>query len=175
MNTDDQPFEAARILSDLNVSPSELGYRAQALFAETLVRMGATIDSVARAGHPDVTAQVGGRLLRFQVKATRYYSFSLTAEDLKGIRPRFSQEDGYLAVLDLAPPLTWTCVRYAHLRVIVGRQVPLAMLKSMADGPFSSQCTDSCVQLLIEHRASIEAFTFSLLRKRALCESRAEG
>lgn len=174
MNTDDQPFEAARILKDLDVSASELGYRAQALFAETLARMGATIDAVARAGHPDVTAQIGGRLLRVQVKATRQYSFSLTAEDLKGIRPRSPQEDGYLAVLDLAPPLTWTCVRYVHLRALLGRQVPLAMLKSMADAPFSSQCTGSCVQLLIEHRASIEAFTFSLLRKRALWEGKAK-
>lgn len=137
--------------------------------------MGATIDAVARAGHPDVTAQIGGRLLRIQVKATRHYSFSLAAEDLEGIRPRFPQEDGYLAVLDLAPPLTWTCVPYLQVRVLVGRPVPLAMLKSMEDALFSSQCTDNCVQLLIEHRASIEAFTFSLLRKRALSEGRAGG
>ncbi len=174
MNTDDLRFEAARILNDLNVSPSELGYRAQALFAETLARMGATIDAVARSGHPDVTAQIRDRLLRVQVKATRHYSFSLAAEDLEGIRPRFPTEDGYLAVLDLAPPLTWTCIPYARVRALVGRPVPLAMLKSMEDASFSLQCTDRCVQLLIEHRASVEAFTFSLLRKRALI-GRAEG
>jgi len=109
------------------------------------------------------------------VKVTRHYSFSLVAEDLEGIRPRFPKEDGYLAVLDLAPPLTRICIRYARVRVLVGRPVPLAMLKSMKDAPFSSQCTDSCAQLLIEHRDSIETFTFSLLRKRALCEGRAEG
>lgn len=172
MNTDDLRFEAARILGDLNVSPSELGYRAQALFAETLARMGATIDAVARAGHPDVTAQIGGCLLRIQVKATRHYSFSLAAKDLEGIRPRFPQEEGYLAVLDLAPPLTWTCIRYARARMLVGRPVPLAMLKSMEDAQFSLECTVTCAQLLIEHRASIEAFTFSLLRKRALCDGR---
>lgn len=175
MSTDDLRFEAARILNDLNVSPSELGYRVQALFAETLARMGATIHAVARTGHPDVTAQIGGRLLRIQVKATRHYSFSLAAEDLEGIRPRFPQEEGYLAVLAVAPPLTWTCIRYARVRVLMGRPVPLAMLKSMEDAPFSSECTDSCVQLLIEHRASIEAFTFSLLRKRTLSEGRTEG
>lgn len=151
-----------------------MGYRAQALFAETLARMGVTIDAVARAGHPDVTAQVGGRSLRIQVKATRHYSFSLAVEDLEGIRPRFPHEDGYLAVLDLSPPLTWICIPYARVRALVGRPVPLAMLKSMEDVSFSSQCTDSCMQLVIEHRTSIEAFTFSLLRKRALSGDRPE-
>jgi hypothetical protein len=175
LSTNDLRFEAARILEDLRVSASELGYRAQALFAESLARMGATINAVARAGHPDVTAQICGRLIRIQVKATRQRSFSLSTEDLEGIRPRFPQEDGYLAILDLAPPLAWTCIHYARVRVLVGRAVSLAMVKSMEDAPFSSQCTDSCVQLLIEHRASIEAFTFSLLRKRALNEDKSSG
>ena len=40
MNTDDARFEAARILGNLGVSASELGYRAQALLAETLALMG---------------------------------------------------------------------------------------------------------------------------------------
>ena len=167
---DDLPFEAARILGILQVSPSELGYRVQALFAETLAQLGATIDDVARVGHPDVKAQIAGRSLRIQVKSTRSTSFVLDIEDLEGIRPRSPQEDGYLAVLDLAPPITWTCIRYVHARGLVGRTVPLAMIKSMADVSFSSQCTDRCVQLLVENRASIEAFTFSLLRKRALSE-----
>jgi len=174
LNTDDARFEAARILGNLNVSASEFGYRAQALFAETLARMGAGIDTVARAGHPDVTARIGGRVLRIQVKATRQRSFGLDAEDVEGIRPLTPREDGYLAMLDLGPPMTWICVRHARARVLVGRTAPLAMLKSMEDAQFSSQCTDTCVQLLIEHRASIEAFTFSLVRKRALAEGGVE-
>jgi len=47
-------------------------------------------------GFSNEHAQFGGRLLRIQVKATRHYSFSLAAEDLEGIRPRFPQDDGYL-------------------------------------------------------------------------------
>ena len=174
MNTHDLRFEVARILRDLNVSSSELGYRAQAILAETLARMGAIIDDVARTGHPDVTVRIRGRLLRLQVKATRAHSFTLAAEDLAGIRPRFPQEEGYLAVLDLAPPLAWSCINYARLGMLVGRTIPLAMLKSMQDAPFSSECTDNCLQLLIEHRDSVEAFTFSLLRKRALSEERSD-
>ncbi|OGG54742.1 MAG: hypothetical protein A3F84_25975 [Candidatus Handelsmanbacteria bacterium RIFCSPLOWO2_12_FULL_64_10] len=170
MNTDDARFEAARILGNLGVSASELGYRAQALLAETLALMGTGIDAVARVGHPDVTARTAGRVLRIQVKATRQPSFSLHAEDVEGIRPQSPQEDGYLAVLDLRPPLTWICVRHARARVLVGRTVPLAMLKSMEDVQFSAQCTENCAQLLIEHQGSIDAFTFSLLRKRALAE-----
>jgi hypothetical protein len=170
LNTNDDRFEAARILGNLSVTASELGYRAQALFAETLVRMGAGIDAVARVGHPDVAARIGGRLLRIQVKATRQRSFILKADDLDGIRPLSSQEDGYLAVLDLGPPMKWICVRHARAQVLVGRTVPLAMLKSMEELQFSSQCTDACAELLIEHHASVEAFTFALVRKRALVE-----
>lgn len=174
MNTQDQRFEAAQILNGLQVTPSELGYRAQALFAETLARMGAIIEAVLRAGHPDVIARMGDRFLRIQVKATRNRSFSLATEDLEGIRPRFPHEDGYLALLDLAAPLAWTCIHYKYLPALVGRSVPIAMLKSMEDGSFSSQCSDNCVQLVIEHRDSIEAFTFSLLRKRVLWEGKTE-
>lgn len=170
MRTDDALFEAARILDQLSVSASEFGYRAQALFAETLAQMGAGIDAVARAGHPDVAARIGGRLLRIQVKATRQRSFSLSAEDLEGIRPRSLQEDGCLAVLDLGPPMRWICVRHARAQVLVGRTVPLALLDSMDDTQFSSQCTNTCAELVVRNRDSIEAFTFTLLRKRALVE-----
>ncbi len=102
-------------MDNLSVSPSELGYRVQALFAETLAQMGAGIDSVARVGHPDVTARMGGRVLLIQVKATRQRSFGLAAEDAEGIRPRSPDEDGYLALLALGPPITWICVRYEPL------------------------------------------------------------
>src|SRR5207249_2368289 len=158
----------------LRVSASEFGYRAQALLAETLTRMPASVDVVARAGHPDVMARIGGRTLRIQVKATGQSSFALSQEDLEGIRPRASEEEGYLAVLDLGPPVAWTCVPYARARVLVGRTVPLAMLKAMDEVQFSSQCTDIFVDSVLEHRASIEAFTFSLVRRRALAKGRDE-
>jgi hypothetical protein len=172
LNTDDAQFEAARILDKLSVSASELGYRVQALFAETLVRMGAGIDTVARVGHPDVMARIRDRLLRVQVKVTRQRSFRLDADDLEGIRPMSSREDGYLAVLSLGPPMRWICVRHTCAEYLVGRTVPLAMLSSMKDAEFSSQCTDNCVEILMERRDSIEAFTFALARKRVLVEGR---
>lgn len=174
MNTSNARFEAARILGNLRVSASEFGYRAQALFAETLARMGAAIDAVKRAGHPDVIARIGGRLLRIQVKATRQRSLNLNTEDAEGIRPLSRYEDGYLTVLDLGPPMRWICVHHARIQVLVGRTVPLAMLESMEDTQFSSQCTDICAQILSEHQASIEAFTFALMRKRALVEGGVE-
>jgi hypothetical protein len=170
LNTDELGFEAARILSVLRVNASEFGYRAQALLAETLARMGADVDAVARVGHPDVTARISGRVARIQVKATGQRSFTLTSEDLDGIRPRSSHEDGYLAVLDIGPPVTWTWVPHARARVLVGRTVALAMLKAMDDQRFSPQCTRAFVDLVIEHGAAIEAFTFSLLRRRVLAE-----
>jgi hypothetical protein len=117
-----------------------------------------------------VVARIGGRVLRIQVRATLQPSFCLDAEDVEGIRPQSPEEDGYLAVLDLRPPMTWICVRHERARALVSRTVPIAMLKSMEDAQFSAQCTETCAELVIEHRSSVEAFTFSLLRKRALDE-----
>jgi hypothetical protein len=174
LNTDDVRFDAARLLDNLKVSAPELGYRVQALLAETLTRLGATIDAIARTGHPDVTARMGGRLLRVQVKVTRLRAFTLETEDFEGIRPRSPEDEGYLALLDLGPPVTWTCIRYARARVLVGRTVPLAMLKSMDDAQFSSQCTAASAELLVLYGGSIESFTFSLLRRRALAEEKAD-
>ena len=160
----DGSFEAALVLSGLKVSASELGYRAQALFAETLVRMGGAIESIARVGHPDVIARISGNRLRVQVKSTTQHSFTLGAEDLDGIRPRAREESGYLAVLDLGPPIAWICVAYDQARSLLDHPVPLAMLDAMADVTFSTQCTDAFVDIVLEHRNSIEAFTFSLVR-----------
>jgi len=175
LSTDDAGFKAARILDRLEVSASELGYRAQALLAEILALMGAGIEAVARAGHPDVTARMGGRLLRIQVKATRQSSFTLDAADLEGIRPQAPHEDGYLAILDLRSPLRWMLIRHARAQALVERSTPMAWLKAMEDATFSAQCTTFCAQMVIEHEESVEAFTFSLLRKRALAEGGAVG
>jgi hypothetical protein len=165
-------FAAASILKELQLSASEFGYRAQALFAETLVRLGARVENIARVGHPDVLARLDGRRLRVQVKSTTQQAFTLEIEDLDGIRPRAREEEGYLAVLDCGPPLAWICVTHARASVLLGRLVPLSMLGAMADATFSSQCTDAFVEIILEHRDSIEAYTFSLVSRRALTESR---
>lgn len=168
MSIDESGFGVARILGSLHLNPSEFGYRAQALFAESLVRLNASIRTIARVGHPDILAQVGDHLIRFQIKATGQSSFSLSREDLDGIRPQFSDEKGYLAVLDLGPPALWCCVPHARAEVLVGRNVPIAMLKAMSDEDLSSQCNESFVGLVMENQASIAAFTFNLVRRRAL-------
>lgn len=172
MSRHEDAFDAASVLRELRVGAVELGYRAQALFAETLIRLGARIEDVARVGHPDVLARLGDRRFRVQVKSTAQHSFALDGADLEGIRPRANEEEGYLALLDLGPPVAWICVTHARICGLVGRTMPLAMLGSMAEIPFSNQCTDAFVEIVLEHRASIEAFTFSLISRRALAADR---
>jgi len=140
----------------------------QAMLAETLANMGGGIDDVARVGHPDILARMSGKTLRIQCKATGQRDFTLSKEDLDGIRPRSNEEEGYLAVLDRGPPIAWTCVRHGKARSVLDRTVPLTMLKTMDDAHFSRQCTEAFVHLVNEHRVSLEAFTFGLLSKRAL-------
>ncbi len=167
-STIDAAYEATRALEELRLTPSEFGYRMQAMLAETLAAMGGGGVDVARVGHPDILARMGGKTIRIQSKATGQRNFNLLKEDLDGIRPRSKEEEGYLAVLDRGPPIAWTCVRYAKAQPLVDRTVPLVMLKTMDDVHFSRQCTDAFVELVNEHRASLEAFTFALLSKRAM-------
>ena len=165
-STADAAFEATKALEELGLTPSEFGYRMQAMLAETLATMGGGVDDVARVGHPDILVRMGGKTLRIQSKATGQREFTLSKEDLDGICPRSNEEEGYLAVLDRGPPIAWTCVRYAKARSVLDRRVPLTMLKAMDDAHFSRQCTQAFVELVNEHRLSLEAFTFALLCKR---------
>lgn len=167
MSSGDAAFEAATVVRTLLVTASEFGYRAQALFAESLAQIGFGIDSVNSVGHPDILGWIEGRVLRIQVKSTGQRSFTLSAEDLEGVRPRTGQERGYIALLDLGPPLAWVCVPYDRARILVGRTVPIAMLKAMDDATFSAQCTKPFVETILARRESIEAYTFALIRKGA--------
>jgi hypothetical protein len=164
-------YEAARCLSELRLTPSEFGYRMQAMFAETISILGGGIRNVARVGHPDILAYVHGRTLRIQTKATGLRSFTLEKKDLEGIRPRSTEEEGYLAVMDRGPPFWWICVPFAKAEALVDREVTLAMLRSMEDASFSRECTDAFVELVAINRDSLEAFTFSFVSKRAMSES----
>jgi len=164
----DSAFEAAKILADLGVSASEMGYRAQALLAATLARMPGGIEVVARTGHPDIIARVAGRLFWIQAKATAQSTFRLSADDLAGIRSRSGEEEGYLAVLDLGPPVAWIFVPHARAVRLVDRTVPLAMLRTMQDRQLSLECSSVFVELVLERPESIEAHTFGLMRRRAL-------
>ncbi len=168
LSTVDAAYEAAKGLDELGLNPSEFGYRMQAMLAETLAVMGGGIDAVERVGHPDILVRMGGKTLRIQSKATGQRRFTLSKEDLDGIRPRTGDEEGYLAILDRGPPVAWTCVRYAKAQSILNRNVPLAMLKTMDDAYFSSQCTAAFLDLVNANRSSLEAFTFALLSKRAI-------
>ena len=165
-------FKVSHVLGGLAISASELGYRAQALFAETLARLGAIVDDVARTGHPDVTARLLDATLRIQVKATSQSTFAIAAADLEGIRPRSTGEQGYLAILDLGAPVRWSLIEYARARVLLDQVVPLAMIKVMSNRSFSQECTRAFVDMVLENEASIAAFTFALVRKRTLDDSR---
>jgi hypothetical protein len=166
----DALFQAADILGTLDVTASELGYRVQAMLGATLKYLPGVVDVVAATGHPDLVARTRGRTFRLQVKVTRQRSFCLERADLDGIRPTSADDEGYIALLDMGPPLTWIWVPYLRATVLVGRPVPLAMLRSMEDQVLSSQCSEVFAELVLEYRDRLEALTYSLVRRRALAD-----
>src|SRR5947209_3953489 len=56
----------ACVLSSLRaeVGDIEFGYRAQGLFAQVLRRVGANVREIRHQGHPDIIADLDGRLAR---------------------------------------------------------------------------------------------------------------
>ena len=52
-----------------SISPSEFGYKIQALAAHVLLRLGYRIDSINQSGHPDIVAVRNGGEFRFEVEA----------------------------------------------------------------------------------------------------------
>jgi len=90
---------------------------------ETLARIGAGVDAVARVGHPDVTARIGGRALRIQSK---YRQRPSPSAQRIGRHPSSCERRGrLLAVLRTRPADRMDVRTHAQAQALVGRTVPL--------------------------------------------------
>lgn len=152
------------------VGAIEFGYRAQGLFAHVLKQIGASVVDVRNQGHPDIIVLLEGRLTRIEVEITsigqRYHV--LKADDAEGVAPTNPNEQGYLAVLDIAEPVRWAPIEYSRFRHRLGRQ-PLATLHALADRELASACNDAFAEIIIADAERLAALTFHLLCQRVLC------
>ena len=71
MTQDLDRYVAADCLEQLRsrVSPSEFGYRVQALAGHVLLALGHCILEINKKGHPDLVSVKGGQEFRFEVEA----------------------------------------------------------------------------------------------------------
>ena len=151
------------------VGAIEFGYRAQGLFAHVLKRIGASVVDVRHQGHPDIIILLGRRLTRIEVEIAamgeRYHV--IKQDDVCGIKPTKRNEQGYLAVLDIAEPVRWTLLEYSRIRRRLGRQ-PLATLHALSHRELGSACNSAFAEIVIADAERLSALTFQLLCQRVL-------
>ena len=165
------PARVAAILRRLRteVGNIEFGYRAQGLFAHVLKQIGASVVEVRNQGHPDIIVLLGGRLTRIEVEIApmgqRYHV--IKADDAEAVAPSERNEQGYLAVLDIAEPVRWAPIEYSRFRRRLGKQ-PLATLHALAHRELARACNDAFVEIIIADAERLPALTFHLLCQRVL-------
>ena len=165
------PARVAAILRRLRaeVGDIEFGYRAQGLFAQVLKQLGASLVAVRSQGHPDIIALLGGRLTRVEVEiasmSDRYHV--IKADDAVALAPTERNEQGYLAVLDIAEPVRWAPIEYSRIRRRLGRQ-PLATMHALAHRELARACNDAFAEIVIANAEQLPALTFHLLCQRVL-------
>ena len=174
MNVLNDPARFADILRCLrtDVGDIEFGFRVQGLFAHVLQRIGATVIDVRNQGHPDIIMMLGGKLARVEVEiaSIRGEYHTIKTDDVEGVAPTGTGEQGYLAVLDIAEPVRWAPIEYSRLCHRVGRQ-RLATLHALAHRELARDCNDAFGQMIIAHARQLPALTYHLLRQRVLTNS----
>ena len=147
----------------------EFGYRAQGFFAHVLSRIGAKVLEIRHQGHPDIVANVGGRIARFEVEiaSARDRDHTIKSDDLVSIRPVHDADAGFLAILDATHPVRWAVIEHSRIRKRLGRW-PLTTLHAIADADLSKQCTAAFCEILSENSGKLQALTFHLLCDRVL-------
>ena len=69
-------------------------------------------------------------------------SLEIKADDAVAVAPAERNEQGYLAVLDIAEPVRWAPIEYSRIRRRLGRQ-PLATMHALAHRELARACTDA--------------------------------
>lgn len=166
--------DGARIAATLRrlraeVGDKEFGYRAQGLFAYVLKQVGGSVLEVKNQGHPDIVALLGGRLTRVEVEIApmgeRFHVIKM--DDVRAVAPRDRNQQGYLAVLDIAEPVRWAPIEYSRIRRRVGKQ-PLATLHALADPELVKSCNEAFEEFITTNAERLPALTFRLLRQRVI-------
>ena len=164
-----EPLDSVLNRLRTEVGDIEFGYRAQGLFACALRRIGVRVLAINHQGHPDIVANLNGRVARFEVEiapaSERYHT--IKGDDLVSIRPVHESEAGFLAILDSAHPIRWAVIEHSRIQNRLGRW-PLSTLHGIADADLSKQCTEAFCEILSVNSRKLQALTFHLLCTRAM-------
>ena len=168
-DADPDRFVAADCLEQLRswVSPSEFGYRVQALAGHVLLGLGHSILEINQKGHPDLISEKGGQEFRFEVEAEvlARKPRMLTPSDVDGLTG--SCVEGYFAVAVSFPQPCWVLVPVQRL---ASRESPsgMALLRALSDKTFSAEWTNEYVSLIRRSSRDVIDRSYDQLVQRAM-------
>ena len=168
-DADPDRYAAADCLEQLRsrVSPSEFGYRIQALAGHVLLRLGHSIVEINQKGHPDLVSAKDGQEFRFEVEAEvlARRPRMLTPSDFDGLTG--SRVEGYFAIAVSFPQPCWVLVPVQRL---ASRETPsgMALLRALSDKAFSSEWTNEYVSLICRSNRNVIDRSYDQLVQRAL-------
>ena len=165
-------FFIARYLELLRraIGDSDFGYRVQAMFANLLVGLGWAIVDIKPQGHPDIVARQGERRLLVEVEFVPEFrrKHMVKQDDLDGTHPMDANSKGYLALLDLAPPVSWLLLDSNLLRRRGTGTLRLVTLHAMADRHLSRECSQEFVAFVSRQQSELQNLSFHTLCDRAM-------
>ena len=148
-------------------SPTDFGYKIQALSGHVLLRLGYQVSAVNQSGHPDIIAGSGGTEYRFEVESevTRPRLRKLTVADFNSL-VNVPNVIGYYALAITFPSSRWILVQASKL---VNRRSPSSnvLLEALSDKEFSEQWTAAYLQLLHDSCKQISLGSFNRLSRMA--------
>ena len=150
----------------LSASPSEFGYKMQALAAHVLIRLNYRIEEINPSGHPDIVATRGLEWLHFEVEAEvgGQRRRQLTAADFASL-VEVPGVVGYFALAITFPTPRWILVPAERL---VGRKPSLhVLLEALSDRGFSDAWTYEYVNMLNQECRRVRRTSFKALCTRA--------
>ena len=151
----------------LSVSPSEFGYKVQALAAHVLLRLNYRVEEINQFGHPDIVATRDMEELRFEIEA-----------EVSGPRPRQLTDDDFASLTDLSgavgyfalaislPTPRWIVVPAERLKD--RKPSSNVLLEALSNRNFSDAWTFEYLNLLNDECRRIRRSSFATLCERAL-------
>ena len=162
-------FQASECVDNmrLSISPTEFGYKVQALAAHVLLRLNCRVEKINQSGHPDIVATRGIEELRFEIEA-----------EVSGPRPRQLTEEDFASLIDLpgavgyfalaisSPTPRWVVVPAERLKD--RKPSSNVLLEALSDRDISDAWTFEYLKLLNDECRRISRASFATLCERAL-------
>lgn len=149
-------------------TPSEFGYKMQAVIGHILLRRGFEIREINQSGHPDIVADLDGVRHVFEIEAdtSSPKPKQLTRQDFESLLCDKATLGWYGRLVNLHTPY-WILVPASKL-VRRSRATSVSMLMALSDKEFSDACTSVYFEILNRSLNRIRESSFGRLSADAI-------